>query len=624
MPGIPLISHSDALTYGFEELARNGNVVQAELLEQILVQNADADYLKEHKLNGCTDLETFKARLPLITYADIEGYIQKIADGDQSPVLCQKPVDMFFLSSGTAKGRTKLIPAHYDFFLNTIRLFQLSGAFRGRHFPLSSNAKVMDIVYCGKQTMTKGGILTGTGTTNYFRSEAFKLKQQSTKMFNSSPNEVIFSSSLPQATYCHLLFALLAADDIAVISSTFVYTIVEAFRFLEKTWSILADCIESGTLPEWITDHAIQTVASKQLTQDHPDRDRGTLAAKIRLECSRGFQGIIPRLWRNTSYVLSIMTGTMLSYCEAMRFYAGPGLALVCGDYGASESWMGINIDPLSSPHNTIFTIVPDLAYFEFIPLERRKFSKIQEINGPVVPPSSLFTEVAAPVSMADVRVGQEYEIAITTSSGLYRYRVGDVVRICGFYHDLPQFVFVCRRDVQLSIHIDKNGETELAVVMERSAAVLHGTGVGVAEYTAHADVSFRPGHYVVFVELDVDVDVDVDLDVPHVRKGNQGSSKVAQEKRDDFERVLQECCDCMDGAFVEPGYVVSRAAKTIGPLELCVVERGTFRKLAESALDKGATLNQYKTPRCIAAPHLLAILRAGMVRSFYSGVRRE
>ncbi|EFJ08559.1 hypothetical protein SELMODRAFT_131513 [Selaginella moellendorffii] len=582
MPGIPLISHSDALTYGFEELARNGNVVQAELLEQILVQNADADYLKEHKLNGCTDLETFKARLPLITYADIEGYIQKIADGDQSPVLCQKPVDMFFLSSGTAKGRTKLIPAHYDFFLNTIRLFQLSGAFRGRHFPLSSNAKVMDIVYCGKQTMTKGGILTGTGTTNYFRSEAFKLKQQSTKMFNSSPNEVIFSSSLPQATYCHLLFALLAADDIAVISSTFVYTIVEAFRFLEKTWSILADCIESGTLPEWITDHAIQTVASKQLTQDHPDRDRGTLAAKIRLECSRGFQGIIPRLWRNTSYVLSIMTGTMLSYCEAMRFYAGPGLALVCGDYGASESWMGINIDPLSSPHNTIFTIVPDLAYFEFIPLERR---------------NSLFTEVAAPVSMADVRVGQEYEIAITTSSaGLYRYRVGDVVRICGFYHDLPQFVFVCRRDVQLSIHIDKNGETELAVVMERSAAVLHGTGVGVAEYTAHADVSFRPGHYVVFVELD----------------------------RDDFERVLQECCDCMDGAFVEPGYVVSRAAKTIGPLELCVVERGTFRKLAESALDKGATLNQYKTPRCIAAPHLLAILRAGMVRSFYSGVRRE
>ncbi|KAI9088963.1 hypothetical protein K1719_029242 [Acacia pycnantha] len=37
-----------------------------------------------------------------------------------------------------------------------------------------------------------------------------------------------------------------------------------------------------------------------------------------------------------------------------------------------------------------------------------------------------------------------EYELVVTTYSGLYRYRVGDILRVAGFKNKAPQFNFVC------------------------------------------------------------------------------------------------------------------------------------------------------------------------------------
>ena len=37
-----------------------------------------------------------------------------------------------------------------------------------------------------------------------------------------------------------------------------------------------------------------------------------------------------------------------------------------------------------------------------------------------------------------EVEVGQRYEIVLTTQSGFYRYRVGDVVEVVDLHHNCP------------------------------------------------------------------------------------------------------------------------------------------------------------------------------------------
>ena len=46
---------------------------------------------------------------------------------------------------------------------------------------------------------------------------------------------------------------------------------------------------------------------------------------------------------------------------------------------------------------------------------------------------------------MDEVEVGQRYEIAITTTSGFYRYRLGDVVEVVDFIEFCPVFTVMYR-----------------------------------------------------------------------------------------------------------------------------------------------------------------------------------
>ena len=78
----------------FETLTRDRDAgrVQQDTLRKILELNADAEYLNHYGLNGRTDVESYKSCIPLCVHSDVEPYIQRIADGDTSPLLTGKPV----------------------------------------------------------------------------------------------------------------------------------------------------------------------------------------------------------------------------------------------------------------------------------------------------------------------------------------------------------------------------------------------------------------------------------------------------------------------------------------------------------------------------------------------------
>ena len=78
-----------------EEMTRNADAVQERVLSEILSRNAQTEYLKRFELSGATDRETFKSKIPVITYDDVKPDIQRIANGDFSPILSTHPISEF-------------------------------------------------------------------------------------------------------------------------------------------------------------------------------------------------------------------------------------------------------------------------------------------------------------------------------------------------------------------------------------------------------------------------------------------------------------------------------------------------------------------------------------------------
>ena len=179
--------------------------------------------------------------------------------------------------------------------------------------------------------------------------------------------------------------------------------------------------------------------------------------------------------------------------------------------------------------------------------------------------------------------------------AGLYRYRVGDVLRVAGFKNQAPMFSFVRRKNVVLSIDSDKTDEAELHAAVAGAVQHLAPFGASLVEYTSYADAAAIPGHYVLFWEL---------------RGG--GATPVPAS-------VFEDCCLAVEEA-LNSVYRQGRAAdRSIGPLEIRVVSEGTFDKLMDYALARGASINQYKVPRCVSFPPIVKLLDSRVMSCHFS-----
>lgn len=93
----PPACEKDAKALQFiEETTRNADTVQERVLSEILTQNSRTEYLTRFNLNGATDRETFKSKLPVIIYEDLQPEIHRIAiNGDRSAILSAHPISEF-------------------------------------------------------------------------------------------------------------------------------------------------------------------------------------------------------------------------------------------------------------------------------------------------------------------------------------------------------------------------------------------------------------------------------------------------------------------------------------------------------------------------------------------------
>ncbi|WZZ83691.1 hypothetical protein YC2023_104263 [Brassica napus] len=266
-------------------------------------------------------------------------------------------------------------------------------AFTLRHVDGYNQGKVMIFRFTHPISTTPCGLPLAPVVTILMKSKHFlSMEKRST-----IAKEIIRCPDKKQSMYCQLLCGLVQSRETRL----------------------------SGHLSEWITDLSCRDSVSIILGEPNPE-----LADLVEKECTgqESWQGIITRLWPKTKCVETIVTETLAQYIPVLEFYSNK-LPLVSKNYASSETFFGINLNPLSKPEHVSYTFLPNMAYFEFIDVG---------VDGG--------TEGEI-VDLVDVKLGHYYEPLVTNYYGLHRCRVGDVLQVTGFYNKAPQFRFLRRKN---------------------------------------------------------------------------------------------------------------------------------------------------------------------------------
>ncbi|XP_059625801.1 probable indole-3-acetic acid-amido synthetase GH3.6 [Cornus florida] len=549
-----------------EESTKDATRHQLETLRIILEHNSGVRYLEPY-LRGYRapiDAGTFRRVVPLSCYDDYADHIRRMADNDGDDDRSLLSVDhlvCFFYSSGTSSMRPKAIPYFDSMPSKAISYLahQGSSAILRRLFPpIPSVNKSLWFIYAGNVTKTKGGY-------KVMAASAFPIHGNSSKFphFLSScvsPKEVILGSDVQHQMYCHLLCGLRYSNVVDNIRAPYAASLVKAFCLLESKWEQLCEDLEHGFLSLEINDVAMRDSVIEVLCGPQHD-----LSKKIQSICEeKKWGGILSKLWPNVRYVKCVSTGSMDQYYSKLKYYAGE-IPVLGGDYFASECCVGINLDIMQPPELTRYVMLPTAAYFEFIPY----FD------------SNSKTSVTAEetLDLSGVEVGKLYEVVVTTYRGFYRYLLGDVVKVVGFYNSSPQIEFVMRAPKAPGEIIT---ERDLMSAVANFQLVLRNRmTVEITEFASFLELELNPKQLKIFLEVEM------------------GCMFLEKEKLQESVMVLRSCCSSLEDG-LGGMYKVMRERGEVEPLLVYIVKPGSFDRLLQLAVENGAPASQYKPPKII------------------------
>lgn len=576
-----------------EDLTNNACQIQQQVLEEILNTNLQTEYLKSF-LNGDSGKENFKNKVPIVNYEDIKPCIERIANGETSSIISAQPITELLTSSGTSGGQPKIMPSTAEELERKTFFYNLLVPVMNKYVDGLDQGKAMYLLFIKPEISTPSGLMARPVLTSYYKSKNFRNRAFNRYNVYTSPDETILCSDSKQSMYCQLLCGLVQRDEVLRVGAIFASAFLRAIKFLEEYLKELCSNIRTGSVSDWITDPNCRNAVLSILSKPNSE-----LADLIEDECSgKSWEGIIKKLWPRTKYIEVIVTGSMAQYITTLEFYSG-GLPLVSTMYGSSECYLGINFKPLSNPSDVSYTLLPNMAYFEFLPVDNNDKEVVPDVqcNGVGVTDRN-GKEMVEAVDLVEVKLGHYYELIVTTFTGLYRYRVGDILMVTGFYNNAPQFRFVHRRNVVLSIDTDKTNEEDLLKAVTRAKVLLEPLGFLLTEYTSVADTASIPGHYVLFWELKM-----------------RGTNDLPELD----PVIMEQCCSIVEESLDSVYRRCRKKDKSIGPLEVRVVTHGTFDALMDFCVSQGSSVNQYKTPRCIKSEEALKILDSRVVGRFSS-----
>lgn len=265
----------------------------------------------------------------------------------------------------------------------------------------------MNLCFVKAEMPTQCGLPARTVLTSYYRSKHFQGRPRDSFNDITSPDSAILCNDSNQSMYCQILAGLIHRQQVLRLGAVFASAFLRTISFLENNWVHFCDDIRFGKLDSSITDFGCRTSMSNLLS--FPNLK---LADEIEEICScSSWKGVLCKIWPKAKYLEAVITGSMAQYVPALEYYSDGKIPLVCTMYASSECYFGVNLKPLCSPSDVLFTLMPNMCYFEFIPLGENGNRLMDLDEEQVVPNDKL-------VDLVDVKLGCYYELVITTFAG--------------------------------------------------------------------------------------------------------------------------------------------------------------------------------------------------------------
>ena len=122
-----------------KELERYNNdaeAIQQQALEYLLEHAKETAYGRDHHFSDIHNYSDFAKSLPVTTYEDLKGYIDRMRHGEKD-VLWQGQVKWYAKSSGTTNDKSKFIPVSAD----GLKMMHYRGGFDTVAYYLENNPK---------------------------------------------------------------------------------------------------------------------------------------------------------------------------------------------------------------------------------------------------------------------------------------------------------------------------------------------------------------------------------------------------------------------------------------------------------------------------------------------------
>ncbi|MEM1391856.1 MAG: GH3 auxin-responsive promoter family protein [Cyanobacteria bacterium P01_D01_bin.116] len=518
----------------FVRKTRKTAICQEQFLLSLLKTHQETVFGKDNNFRDIKTVRQFQEKIPIQAYSGHEKYIERIARGEQN-VLTSDPVVYFNQSSGST-GKQKLIPV-------TKRVRKVRSRVTQQSLGFMTDAAIKRGLQIGKMLLTtsiqirdrtSGGIAYGTSSVGDLRNMDFLYRQVFVH-----PYDALKPADSTARNYVCLLFAL-RNPQMRVIGANFPILALQLADYLERYAEDLIQDIETGKIASWLKLEPEVRLTLEQQFSQAPER-----AAELRSILQR--EGVLTPImaWKNLSWIITARGGTSNFYFERFNQYFGD-TPIFGGIYAASEATFGIYEDFNSD--GTILAI--DSGFFEFIPSD--EWEKEQ--------PNTVLAH--------EVTVGEYYRIIVTNYSGLYRYDIGDVVEIVGFYEQAPIIVFRHRMGGLLSATSEKTNEFHATQVIQQLQKEFD---LPLANYCITLSENEIPPHYLLNIEL-----------LPNYPLHNP--EKLLAE----FDKKMQEA---------NVSYEDKRRNNILPPPRLRILAPGSFATVRQRLLQRGIPDSHLKIP---------------------------
>jgi hypothetical protein len=459
-PDVPVARDLDELFGGLDR----PDLAQQRCLQRIVQANADCEYGRRYRFDDIGTVRDYQRNVPIVTYADLEPWIARIATGSANVLTCE-PVRRFFATSGSS-GVAKTVPVTSSFIAQKSRAFGMYWGSLFRDHPDAAAGKVV-----GNFSDTSGGGSVPCGLPLTSEGAFWSEVGAATQRRGRSPIPRCVSAITDTDARYYAVARILLEEPVSLLMALNPSTLLVLFRKLNFfSEELVADVERGGLNPDIRADGDARQHVS-DVYRGNPQR-----AQQLRELLRRsGPPPTAGEIWPSLRLVVSWRSPMQASYLRLLESYLG---RVPQRDYllMASEGIIAIPTEDDTSGG----VLATPIHFYEFIAEE--------DADSP-----------APPVQLAaDLEVGRSYVVLLSTSAGLYRYNIGDVVRVRAMRGRTPVVEFLHRSGATCSLTGEKLTEQQ---VIEAMSVVSLRHGLAVEGFTLHPASNGFP-HYVLLVEL--------------------------------------------------------------------------------------------------------------------------